>query len=79
MKNGNNDKGKLLTVRKLSEIYGINPQTTYYYLRNRYFPFFKVNKTILFWEKDFLDFLAKHMIQPETEIEGLVEDEEVSF
>ncbi len=74
-KSCNRDKGKLLTVKKLSKLYGIHEQKIYYYLRNRYFPFFKVNKNILFWERDFIDFLEKYAVPPDQSEEFIVDDD----
>jgi len=57
----NKNRGKLLTPKKAKEIYGIEPSKIYNWIRNRKFRFIKPEKEILFWEKDLLDFLDKHI------------------
>lgn len=64
------EKGKLLTVQKASETYGVDPGLVYHWIRYRKFDYHKVGKKILFWERDFLEFLGQHKIKKyeETEI-----------
>ena len=63
LKEGTNTKGKLFTVQKAHQIYGVEPSLIYYWIRYRKFDFFKPEKKILFWESDFLDFLEKHKVK----------------
>ncbi len=62
MKRETGTKGKLLTVKKAHEIYGVDPSLIYHWIRYRKFDFFKPEKKILFWESSFLDFLEMHKI-----------------
>lgn len=54
------NRGRLLTPKKAKELYGIDPGKIYNWVRNRRFTFIKPEKEILFWEKDFLEFLDRH-------------------
>jgi len=56
------DKGRLLTPSKASEIYGIKIGKFYQWIRNRRFEFIKPEKEILFWESDLLKFLDENTV-----------------
>jgi len=56
---------KLLTVKKISEIFGINMPTIYWWIRNKKFKFTKVEKLIFIREADFAEFLDLNIIEIE--------------
>jgi len=62
---------KMLTVTKASESYGIEKSLIYYWIRNNKFSFFgeEENSKILFFEKDFLQFIESNINEP-VDIEG---------
>jgi len=53
---------KLLTIKKISDTYGINRQTLYWWLRQKKFKFIKVEKLIFITEADFAEFLDQHTV-----------------
>lgn len=61
--------GKLLTVKKACEIYGLDPTLIYHWIRYRKFDLFKLDKKVLFLESDFLDFLEQHKVKKFDELE----------
>jgi predicted DNA-binding transcriptional regulator AlpA len=65
-KSGN---GKLLTVKKACEIYGLDPTLIYHWIRYKKFDFFKLDKKVLFLESDFLDFLEQHKVNKSEALE----------
>jgi len=66
---GLKNRGKLLTPKKVNELYGVDTQKIYYWIRNKRFNFIKPDKEILFWESDFLRFLDKFKVEIEDEDE----------
>ncbi len=62
-------KGRLLTVKKASKVYGVDPSLVYHWLRYRRLDFFKLGKKVLFWEEDFLSFLEEHKVKRCNEFE----------
>lgn len=60
---------KLLTVQKANEIYGVDLSLIYHWIRYKKFDFFKLDKKLLFWEKDFLDFLEQNKVRKYEELE----------
>lgn len=61
---------KLLTVKKASETYGLDPSLIYHWIRYKKFDFFKPEKKILFWESDFLAFLEEHKVKKYEDLEN---------
>ncbi len=57
-----NARGKLLTVSKACELYGLSPLLIYHWIRYKKFDYFKVGRKVLFWEADLLDFLEQHKV-----------------
>ena len=51
------------TVKKISELYGLNESYLYYLIRNKKFPFYKIDKKVLIETNDFETFLENHKIQ----------------
>jgi predicted DNA-binding transcriptional regulator AlpA len=55
--------GRLLTVKKACEIYGLDPTLIYHWIRYKKFDLFKLDKKVLFLESDFLNFLEQHKVK----------------
>lgn len=53
---------KLLTIKKISDVYGINCSLLYHWIRYKKFNFYKIDKKILIRESDFKDFLESYKI-----------------
>ena len=71
----NDGRGKIYSVKKFSEKSGIDKQRLYYYIKTKKFKHFKIDRSILFYEQDFIDFLEKHLITPDQPKELIVDDE----
>lgn len=61
-KNAKQLHGRLLTVKLTQEFYGLPAGLLYWWIRNKKFDFFKIGKSVVFWEFDFLEFLRRHKI-----------------
>ncbi|MCH7519850.1 MAG: helix-turn-helix domain-containing protein [Candidatus Dadabacteria bacterium] len=55
-------KGRLLSPTKAAEELGLNRSVIYYWLRNKRFPFIKLQKMVLFWESDLIQFLDENTV-----------------
>jgi len=55
-------KGRLLSPTKAAHELGLNRNIIYYWLRNKRFPFIKLQKMVLFWESDLIKFLDENTI-----------------
>ena len=58
---------KLLTIKAISEMYGIRLPTLYFWIRNKKFNYFKINKLIFIREPDFTDFLDQNKVDVDDE------------
>ncbi len=58
----NRDRGRLLTASKAAIDYGIKTSSFYHWFRYRKFPIIKLDKKVLFWERDFIEFLESNLI-----------------
>lgn len=56
------DRGRLLTPAKAAETYGLERSQIYWWVRNRRFAIVKLERSVLFWEKDFVAFLDQNAI-----------------
>ena len=63
-----NAMGKLLTPTKAAEIYGLDRNKIYWWIRKKRFDFIKPDKEILFWEKDLLDFLEGYKVPASSDL-----------
>jgi len=61
----NRDRGRLLTASKAATDYGIKTSSFYHWFRYKKFKIIKLDKKILFWENDFLQFLDENTITNE--------------
>lgn len=56
------NRGKLLTPSKAAELYGLERSQIYWWVRQRRFPVIKLEKSVLFWESEFLQFVEQNTI-----------------
>ena len=61
-KNKSISESSLLTVKKAAIKYGLDRSLLYHWIRYKKFPYFKIEKKILFWESDFITFIESHYI-----------------
>jgi len=54
---------KLLTVKKITSKYELEPSLIYYWVRNKKFSYYKFEKKILIEEQDFLNFIELNKIE----------------
>lgn len=58
----NRDRGRLLTASKAAIDYGIKTSSFYHWYRYKKFKIIKLDKKVLFWESDFLQFLDENTV-----------------
>jgi len=54
---------QFLTVKKVSQTYDLDQAWIYYLIRNKKFPFYKINKKVLIEKHDFESFIESYKIQ----------------